>query len=119
MDKGKKEWFIPDCYLSSVSNGKFISHEAICVLNLHELDAEIELVLYYEDKEPLYGFKVQCKSKRTNHIRLDKIKSNTNQTIPFDTCYAIHVVSSVPIVVQYSRMDSGDSALALMSTIAY
>lgn len=56
---------------------------------------------------------------RTNHIRMDKIKSKDGYTIPKDTPYALIVESDTPIVVQYSRLDTSSTNMALMTTIAY
>ncbi|HET6756263.1 MAG TPA: sensory rhodopsin transducer [Burkholderiales bacterium] len=39
--------------------------------------------------------------------------------IPRDTDFASVIESNVPIVVQHTRLDSRQSELALMSTLAY
>jgi hypothetical protein len=119
MNYGKKVWMIPDNYLHSVSLNDQISHEAVCVLNTSDTDAEISLTLYFEDRDALPGFSAVCKAGRTNHIRLDKIVSEKGEKIPRDTPYAILVESSAPIVVQYSRLDTSAVEMALMTTIAY
>ncbi len=116
---GKKEWVIPDGYMSEVSNGSQPSHEAVCVLNLGDTDAQIKLTIFFEDKEPLTGFTAECKAKRTNHIRLDKITNDNNEAIPHGIPYAIYVESTDPIVVQHSRLDTTQAEMALMTTIAY
>jgi len=36
---GKKVWLIPDTFLYSVSTGRDVSHEAICVINTSDVDA--------------------------------------------------------------------------------
>ena len=41
----------------------------------------------------MYGFSAECKSKRTNHIRLDKIKNDKGEMIPKEVPYAIFVES--------------------------
>ena len=116
---GKKNWFIPDCYLPEVSNGNFVSHESICVLNTSENDAEIKLTLYFEDREPVLGFASYCNARRTHHIRLDKIRDDKGNKIPLGVPYAIMVESNVEIICQYSRLDTTQKELALMTTIAY
>ena len=118
-DGGKKVWYIPDGYLPLKSNGDFVSHEAICVLNTGKEDAEIALVFYFEDRSTLKGFKASCKAERTNHIRLDKIKDNEGEKLPIGVPYAVKVESNRPIIVQHSRLDTSQKELALMSTIAY
>lgn len=116
---GSKVWFIPDGYYPEISNGKFPSHEAICVLNPGKKDANIEITLYFEDREKMEGFKVVCKAERTNHIRMDRIKDSNGQGVPAGVAYAMMVRSETEIIVQYSRMDTTQAEMALMTTIAY
>lgn len=116
---GKTLWVIPDGYMNNTSNGEFVSHEAVCVLNLSEKDANIKISIYFEDKEPLKGFAALCKSNRTNHIRLDMIKNENGERIPKGISYAILVESDVPVVCQHSRMDVSQPEMALMTTIPF
>ena len=116
---GKNEWIIPDGFMSDTKSETYVSHEAVCVLNLNETDANVEIEIYFEDREPLSGFFATCKGKRCNHIRLDKIKNRNGDKIPHETPYAICVKSNIPIVVQHSRMDVTQPNMTLMTTIAY
>lgn len=116
---GKKVWLIPDGFLHSVSLNDQVSHEAVCVLNTSDKDAVISLTLYFEDREPMTGFKAQCNAGRTHHIRLDRIVSENGEKIPRDTPYALLVESTEPVVAQYSRLDTSAVEMALMTTIAY
>lgn len=116
---GKKIWAIGDGFMSSTECGGYNSHEAVCVLNVTEKCAKIDITIYFEDREPLLGFKAKCEAKRTNHIRLDKIKNEVGDSIPKDVPYAILVKSDVEIIVQHSRMDVSQAEMALMTTMAY
>lgn len=117
---GKKTWLIPDCFLNSVSKNENVSHEAICVINTTDVDAEINLTLFYEDRDKIEGeFSSQCKAGRTHHIRLDKMVSKNGEKIVRDVPYAILVESNTELVVQYSRLDTSAVEMALMTTIAY
>lgn len=116
---GKKTWLIPDLYLDSVSCNNQKSHEAICVINTSDEDAKIKLTLFFEDRDCDDSFSSVCLAKRTHHIRMDYIKNPEGKTIPLDTPYAVLLESNVPVVVQYSRLDSSQAELALMTTIAY
>ena len=116
---GKKTWLIPDCFLHSVSLNEQVSHEAVCVINTSDEDAEIKLTLYYEDRDKIDDFKAECKAGRTHHIRLDRLVSQSGKKIERDVPYAILVESSTEIVVQYSRLDTSAVEIALMTTIAY
>ena len=44
---GKTRWLIPDGYMSDTEKGDFVSHEAVCVLNLSGETAHISLTLYF------------------------------------------------------------------------
>ena len=116
---GKTAWLIPDCYLEPVSVGDKPSHEAVCVLNTSSEDAEIKLTLFFEDRDADSSFGAVCPSMRTHHIRLDRLLSTDGREIPRGVPYAMLVESNVPIVVQYSRLDTSQAELALMTTIAY
>ncbi len=116
---GKKTWLIPDCFLNSVSLNEQVSHEAVCVINTTDIDADIKLTLFYEDRDKIEGFGSQCKAGRTHHIRLDRIVSQSGEKIQRDVPYAILVESNTEIVVQYSRLDTSAVEMALMTTIAY
>ena len=115
---GKKEWLIADCYYDSKWNGQ-VSHEAVCVLNTSEKEAHISFTLFFEDREPITGFTAVCGSMRTHHIRRDRILNADGEHIPVDTPYALLVESDVEVVCQYSRLDTAQSEMALMTTIAY
>ncbi len=118
--KGKKEWFIPDAYFPADDNGHtYISHEAVCVLNTGDQDANIDITLYFEDAEPRCGFKAVCGARRTNHIRMDKIRDINGKGVERGVPYAMLVTSDVPVVVQYSRCDTTQSELAFMGLLAY
>lgn len=116
---GKKQWLIADGYMSDTKNGDFVSHEAVCVLNLSNETANINITIYFEDREPLKGFVAECQSERTNHIRLDKIENKDGVKIPLGVPYALLIESNVPVVCQHSRMDVSQAEMTLMTTIAY
>ncbi len=117
---GSKTWFIADGYYSSISKGQlFNSHEAICVLNPGKEDAQIHITLYFEDRDKIDGFMAQCKGERTNHIRMDKIRDSNGKGVPMDVPYAMMVESDRDIIVQYSRMDTSQAEMALMTTMAH
>ena len=116
---GKKTWLIPDAYWDSHSTGIYPSHESVCVLNTSETDAEIKMTLYFEDREYMPNFNSFCGAKKTHHIRMDKLLSFEGEPVPQDVPYAILVESNVPVVVQYSRLDTAQAEMGFISTIAY
>ncbi len=117
---GKKVWLVPDCYYPELSvEGPYISHEAICVLNTGDEDATIKLTLYFEDGDPDCGFTAFCGAKRTHHVRLDQILSADGRHIQKGRPYALLVESNVPVVCQYSRLDTTQPQMSLTTTIAH
>lgn len=116
---GKKEWYIADGFMSDTAKGEYVSHEAVCVLNLSGKTAHISITVYFEDSEPMEGICAVCEDKRTNHIRLDKAVDGKGNMIPRNKPYAIGIVSDRPIVVQCSRLDVSQPEYSLMTTIAY
>ena len=118
-NNGSRTWFIPDGFLPLLSNGEYNSHEAICVMNTTKEDADLHIVLYFEDRDKMDGFSAVCKSERTNHVRLDRIENSNGEKIPVGIPYAIMIKSNVNIIVQHSRMDTTQAEMALMTTIAF
>lgn len=116
---GAKVWFISDGFWPTVSNGLFPSHESICVLNPGKKDANIEITLYFEDRDKIEGFIAVCKAERANHIRMDKIKNVNGMSVPRGVPYAMMVTSDTEVIVQYSRMDTTQAEMTLMTTMAY
>ena len=113
----RNKWYIPDGFWHTKSNGVFPSHEAICILNTNAEPAEVHLTLYFEDREKMTGFSFNVDAERTLHIRMDKIKNDKGQPVPSNTPYAIVVESDKDLTVQYTRVDTSQSEMAVATTI--
>jgi hypothetical protein len=114
--EGARVWLIPDGFIPGESSGAQESHEAICVLNTTVEEARLSISFYFEDREPVKDVEVLVPPERTRHIRTDRIEG---VGIPRGVPYAIRVESSVPVVVQCSRMDTTQAALSLMTAMAH
>jgi len=117
---GHKIWAIPEGYIPGSSNGpepEFLSHETACILNTGKHSANIEITIYFSDREPVGPYILKVPSRRTLHLRFNELKEP--EEIPRDTDYASVIISDVPIVVQHSRLDSRQAENALLSTIAF
>lgn len=101
------------------SSPHYKSHESVCVLNLTNIDCEVLITLYYEDREPLVLPVQVCKSQRTNHIRMDMVTDVDGNHIPRGVAYAAVVECSTEAIIQYTRVDTTDPSTALMTTMAY
>jgi len=118
MSKGETLWIIPDGYIPPQSSGELTSHESVCVLNTSEEDVTVTIHAYFEDREPLMGMETIVPGRRTRHIRTSSLSAD-GRTIPVGVPYAMEVVCSGPVYVQYSRLDATQAENALMSVMAY
>lgn len=117
---GKLRWAIAEGYIPPSSTGEsreMVSHETVCILNAGDGDAEIEISVYFTDREPVGPYRMTVPARRTRHFRFNEFSDP--QPVPVNTDFASVIVSTVPIVVQHTRLDSRQSALALMTTMAF
>ena len=117
---GRTIWAIAEGYIPSSSTGpepQMTSHETACILNVTEQDANVEITIFFSDRDPVGPYKVKVPARRTNHVKFNDL--NDPQSIPRDTDYASILVSDVPIIVQHTRLDSRQAENALLSTIAF
>jgi hypothetical protein len=116
---GCRTWVIPEGYIPTGSfshRHDLISHEAACILNCGDEDAEIEITLYFADREPVGPYRAEVAARRTRHLRFNDLAAP--EPVPRDTTYASMIRSNVPIFVQHTRLDSRDPHIALMTTMA-
>jgi hypothetical protein len=117
---GKRLWAIAEGYIPSASTGEsreLTSHETLCVLNAGDQDARLSITVFFADREPAGPFLFTVPARRTRHLRFNDFAEP--QRIPRDTDFASIIESDAPVVIQHTRLDSRQSALALMSTVAY
>ncbi|MGJ4942031.1 sensory rhodopsin transducer [Bradyrhizobium sp. HKCCYLS1011] len=113
-------WAIPEGYIPSGSVSQahdLVSHEAACFLNAGDRDAEIKITLFFRDREPIGPYRLTVPSRRTVHMRFNDLTDPA--PVPRDTSYASLIEASAPVVVQHTRLDSRQPAMALLSTVAY
>jgi hypothetical protein len=117
---GHRVWAIAEGYIPPSSTGntrQLVSHEADCILNAGDTDADVEIRVYFAEREPAGPYVMSVPARRTRHVRFNDLKEP--EPIPEDTDYSSVIVSSVPVVVQHTRLDSRQPALAPLSTIAF
>ena len=119
MEGGKRRWFVPDGYLPAESSGGFASHEAACLLNVGEGDAQLTFTFFFEDRAPVGPVSLTLGAGRTRHVRLDDPAALGGVELPRGVPYAYAVESNVPIVLQHSRLDTSGGGYTLFTTIAY
>ena len=117
---GRTRWAIAEGYIPSRSNGpepQMTSHETVCILNANDADANVNVTIYYADREPAGPYRVAVPARRTKHVRFNDLRDP--EPIPRDTDYASVIESDVPVVVQHTRLDSRQAENALITTIAF
>lgn len=117
---GRRRWAIAEGYIPGWSNGpepQMTSHESACILNPGDEDASVELTVFFSDREPAGPYRMTVPARRTLHLRFNQLTDP--EPIPADTDYASVIESSVPVVVQHTRLDSRQAENAVLSTIAY
>jgi hypothetical protein len=119
-DIGQHTWVIADGWIPARSTGpepEMTSHESACMLNASERDAQVEITLFFADREPAGPYQLVVPARRAFHQRLNDLSDP--EPVPMATDYCAVIESDTPIVVQHTRLDSRQSANALFSTIAY
>lgn len=117
---GKRRWAIAEGYIppsSTDDSYELKSHEAACILNAGDRPAQVEITIFFADREPAGPYLLTVPARRTCHLRFDEL--DNPEPIPVNTPYSSVIESTEPVVVQHTRLDSRKAALALLTTIAY
>jgi len=117
---GERRWAIAEGYIPGQSTGpepEMLSHETACILNAGDEPAQVEITVFFSDRDPAGPYRLTVPPRRTLHQRFNDLEDP--EPIPRDTNYASVITSDVPIVVQHTRLDSRQAENALLSTIAY
>ena len=117
---GRYAWAIAEGYIPPASTGQsreLTSHETVCILNASDAAARVEITVYFADRDPAGPYIFEVGARRTRHLRFNEFKDPA--PIPANTDFSSVIVSSAPIVVQHTRLDSRQAELALLSTMAF
>ncbi|HJV35462.1 sensory rhodopsin transducer [Geomonas sp.] len=117
---GRKHWAIAEGYIPAWSHGpepEMASHETACLLNTSNEDAQVELTIFFKDRDPAGPYRVTVPARRTLHLRFNNLTDP--EPIPKGVDYACTIDSDIPIVVQHTRLDSRQAETALITTVAF
>lgn len=120
MEVGRRTWAIAEGYIpgsSADESRELVSHETACMLNATDQDANVSIMLYFADREPVGPYQVVVPARRTLHLRFNDLTEP--EPVPRDTDYSSVIQSDVPIVVQHTRLDSRHPNIALLSTMGF
>ena len=116
---GKKLWLIPDCELPTEGEGVLKGHESVIIVNDSDNDAQIDVKLYFTDKDFDGQIKWVVGKGRVRCFRMNKPEDMGGFVVPYQTQYAMKITSSENIVVQYGRLDNTQTNLAYYTTLGY
>ena len=117
---GMRFWAIPGGHIPLESTGhepERNSHDKLCILNVGEKSAEVRLTIYYADRDPIGPYPLKVPGKRIRHVRFNDLIDP--EAMPLDTDFACVLESSVPVIVQFTRMDTGQAENAIASLMAF
>lgn len=117
---GHRRWAVAEGYIPPSSTGpepQMLSHETVCLLNAGPSAAEVNITVFFSDRDPAGPYQVTLPAQRTRHVRFNDLSDP--EPVPTGTDYAFLVEADQPIVVQHTRLDSRQAENALMSTMAY
>ncbi|WP_326551905.1 sensory rhodopsin transducer [Micromonospora sp. NBC_01813] len=118
---GARTWVVSGGRIPADSNGEepeFTGFDQLCLLNAGDSDAEAELVVHYEDQEPVGPYPVRVWARRIRHVRLNDLVDP--EPIRLGRPFGCVLTSSVPLVVQFQRQDTRlPGVVALTDVVAY
>jgi hypothetical protein len=116
---GSRHWAISCGHLPLHSTGEEPDHtsrDELCILNANDQPAQLQLMIYYVDRDPVGPYAVSVHAARVKHVRFNDLIDP--QAIELDTPFACIVEADVPVVVQFMRVDTSRAANAIACTSA-
>jgi hypothetical protein len=117
---GRTTWVIPGGHIPPRSTGpepEFTSRDELFVLNTGDAGARLALTIFYADREPIGPYELTVDPRRVRRVRCNDLIDP--EAMPLGVDYGVLVESSVPVVVQFTRLDTSQPALALLGTQAF
>lgn len=116
---GKRIWFFPDGDRPPFGDSPLKGHESIVVLNPNKGQAVIKITFYYEDREPVTTDEIVVEAERVCCMKTHEEKYFKDKTQLTGMQYALKVEGSIPVIVQYGRLDSRQTNLAYYTVMGY
>lgn len=117
---GHRVWAIPGGFMPTESTGAepaMTSRDVVCVLNAGDLAANVDVTVFYADRDPVGPYRFTVDARRVRQVRVNDLIDP--EAVPLATPYAAVVAADVPVVVQYLRQDTSQQANALTSVMAF
>ena len=117
---GQKVWALAWSNIPMGQTGtepEFTSHDSLWMLNTTDDDAEVEITIYYADREPVGPYPLEIGARRVRQVRFNDLIDP--EAMPLAVDYGAVVVASVPIVVQFSTIDTRQAANSRSFSLGY
>jgi hypothetical protein len=111
---GKKCWVFADGDLPPAGDREPFGHEALMITNTGTAEADVEIEILFEEREPIRGIRLKVGGERVRCLRLDKPIGDQRYSIPHGQ-YALVLRSTVPVVAVFGRLDVRQDNLAYYS----
>ena len=84
---GRKVWIFPDGDLPPAGDPDLPleGHESLIVLNTGDEDAQIEMDVYFTDREPEVGLRLVAPARRVTCFRMDKPVGDRQFQVPLSS----------------------------------
>ncbi|GAB2773192.1 sensory rhodopsin transducer [Rhabdobacter roseus] len=119
MTTGSTHWALAGGHIPAESNGPEparTSRDVLHLLNTGDTEASVELLIYYADREPMGPYRFKVPARRVKVVRFNDLIDP--EAIPLATDYACTLTANLPLVVQYTRLDTSHNPQATESTLA-
>ncbi|MDX0968632.1 sensory rhodopsin transducer [Sinorhizobium medicae] len=117
---GKRRWTIAGGHIPLGSNGmepEFTSRDEIAVLNCSDSPARLRIQIHYADRPVVGPYDVEIAARRVRRIRFNDLIFP--EALPLDVDFGAVIEADVPVVVQFTRLDSGTGSRNTIATAAY
>lgn len=117
LKNGKTIWYFPDGELPPPGDEPLKGHESIIILNDNENTANVVMSLFFSDRDPVENIIITVQPKRVKCLRMDNPGDVGGFVVPRETQYAVKIVSDLPVVIQYGRLDTRQVKMAFYTTM--
>jgi hypothetical protein len=117
---GRTLWSFAGGFMPLCGTGpepEFTSRDQLALLNTGGVTACVCVWCYFESRTPEGPYRLEVPPHRVRKVRFNELNDPT--ALPLATPYAALIVSDLPIVVQVTRVDTRQAALATMGGLAH
>lgn len=117
---GRTTWVIAGGRIPLHSTGpepELTSRDELFIMNTGDGHANVELTIYYADREPVAGYRLTVGARRVRRVRCNDLIDP--EALRLDVDYGVVLESNVSIIVHFDRVDTTQPALARQGNVAF